>query len=155
MVPTQAAKNSSQFRLKMFVVFVRWFFTIAEWRDFGQTWFPSSHKRTDTVAAICRIHVHKSVAAGALSDARDARCIAPGMVTCTSQHSVSLWQGNVQICRYVRHTRWNIHEPYEMFIRASFLVKSCTTFVSTDWKLVEIGFQWNSLKEVFLECRYT
>lgn len=39
---------------------------------------------------LCRIHVHKSVVVGAVPDARDARHIAPAMITCTGQaHSVS------------------------------------------------------------------
>lgn len=51
----------------------------------GRPDFRRAINAVDTVAALCRIHVHESVAAGALSDARDERRVARGTVTCTSQ----------------------------------------------------------------------
>lgn len=77
------------------------------------------------------------MAVGALSDARDAKHIAPGIVTCTSQaHSVSLRQGNVWICCRVRREH---NEIYMNHTRRSysrrFWSKDFDTFVWNGPKL--------------------
>lgn len=43
------------------------------------------NKHVYSRSLLCRIHVHESVAAAALSDARDEQCNTLHMVTCTSR----------------------------------------------------------------------